>query len=332
MAKKTDGGKVRIAMIGAGGMANGVHYPSLASFDDVEIVAISELREDRAKTTADKYGIKKTYVGNDEYYKEMLATEKPDGVYVIGQPNIMYPIWNYCVANGYNLYIEKPFGLSIHQARALALLAEKSGSITQCSYQRRIAPIVKKMKDEVTKRGGEINHAVCTFYKCDINPYLDARDHMFDDSVHAIDTLRWLCGGEVVEVQSICKRIGVPDINYITALLTFDNGATGVLMNNWASGRRIFSCEMHASGCYAWVEHEGKAFLYDHGNYEGECFDTKEVAGSNDNFVFGGFCAKNREFIDAIKGGPMPGSNFSDAVKTTEVAEIILANALLNGE
>ena len=33
----------RIGMIGAGSMANRVHYPSLASFDDVEIAAICDI-------------------------------------------------------------------------------------------------------------------------------------------------------------------------------------------------------------------------------------------------------------------------------------------------
>ena len=32
---------VRIAIIGAGRMANSVHYPSLASFEDVQIAAIA---------------------------------------------------------------------------------------------------------------------------------------------------------------------------------------------------------------------------------------------------------------------------------------------------
>ena len=54
---------------------------------------------------------------------------------------------------------------------------------------------------------------------------------MMDDGVHAIDTLRWMCGGEVVKVSSQCKRIGTPDINFISALLEFDNGATGVMLN-----------------------------------------------------------------------------------------------------
>jgi virulence factor len=53
------GNKARVCMIGAGTMCNSVHYPSLASFDDVEIVGVSELREDRLIKTCDKYGIRK---------------------------------------------------------------------------------------------------------------------------------------------------------------------------------------------------------------------------------------------------------------------------------
>ncbi len=53
--------RVRIAMIGAGGMANGVHYPSLASFADVEMVAICDLDPVRLNATADAYGIEKRY-------------------------------------------------------------------------------------------------------------------------------------------------------------------------------------------------------------------------------------------------------------------------------
>jgi len=49
--------KVRICMIGAGKMANNVHYPSLASFDDVEIVGVIETRVDRLTETCDTFGI-----------------------------------------------------------------------------------------------------------------------------------------------------------------------------------------------------------------------------------------------------------------------------------
>lgn len=316
--------KVKVAMIGAGGMANSVHYPSLASFDDVEISAICDLDENRLNSTADKYNVEKRY----NNYRKMIEEVSPDAIYVIGQPHLMYDIWTWCLEQGLNLYIEKPMGLSIHQARSMALLAEKKGCITQVSFQRRTCPMVVKLHEECLKKG-PIIHAVCRFYKCAISPNFSARDHMMDDSVHAIDTLRWMCGGEVIDIESVTKRVLVHDINFITAFLHFDNGALGVLMNSWSSGRRIFGVEMHAPGICAEAEHEGKGYLYVDGDTKGIEFDTREVAGSDQNFVYGGFQAKNREFIDCIKAKKLPSSNFSDAIKTMEVAEVILAQNTL---
>ncbi|MGQ9555674.1 MAG: Gfo/Idh/MocA family protein [Anaerolineae bacterium] len=147
-----------------------------------------------------------------------------------------------------------------------------------------------------------------------------------------IDTLRWLCGGEVVRVQSLSKRVLVPDINFIAALLRFDNGATGVMLNSWTSGRRIFRVEMHAPRICAEAEHEGKGRLYVDGDTEGVEYDAREVAGSDELYVYGGFQAKHREFLDCVRAGVQPSSSFADALKTMEVAERILAVALLARE
>jgi len=313
-------------MIGAGGMANTVHYPSLASFSDVEIAAICDLDTQRLNATADKYAVEKRYTD----YRKMVEETAPDAVYAIGQPHLMYDVWMWCLEHGLNLYIEKPMGLSIHQARALAHVAEQQGVITQVSFQRRTCPMVVLLRDECLKRG-PITHAVCEFYKWAPQPFLGARDHMMDDGVHAIDTLRWMCGGEVVDIQCTTKRVGTPDINFILAVLSFDTGATGLLVNSWTSGRRIFRVQMHAPGICAEAEHEGKGRLYADGDVNGTEFDTRAVAGSEEFHVYAGFAAKNREFINCLKAGTQPASHFGDAVKTMEVAEAILAIALLEG-
>lgn len=318
---------VRVAMIGAGQMANRVHYPSLASFDDVEIAAICDVDAERLNATADTYGVERRY----DDFQIMVEEVAPDAVYAIGPPHAMYDIWTWCLKEGQNLYIEKPMGITLHQARALAHLAEANGCITQVSFQRRTCPMVVQLREACLERG-PIVHAVCRFYKCAITPYLEARDHMMDDGVHAIDTLRWMCGGEVVEIQSVTRRVMTPDINFFAAMLGFDNGATGLLVNSWTSGRRIFDVEMHAPGICVEAEHEGKGVLYADGDTEGVVYDTREVAGSDELYVYGGFRAKNREFIDALKAGSQPGSHFSDAVKTMEVAERILAQAMLRDD
>ncbi len=318
--------KVRVAMIGAGSMANRVHYPSLASFDDVEIAAICDINEERLHATADRYGVETRYLD----YQRMVEEISPDAVYAIGQPHIFYDIWTWCLKQGQNLYIEKPMGITVHQARALAHLAEKHECITQVSFQRRSSPMVTQLHAACLERG-PIVHAVCRFYKCAFDPYLEARDHMMDDGVHAIDTLRWMCGGEVVGTHSITKRVMAPDINFYSVMLEFDNGATGLMVNSWTSGRRIFDVEMHAPGICVEAEHEGKGILYADGDTVGVEYDAREIAGGGEFYVYGGFQAKNREFIDCLKSGANPGSHFGDAVKTMEVAEKILAQSVLAG-
>ncbi len=326
--------RLRVLMIGAGAMASSVHYPSLASFDDVEIIGICELDPGRLESTAAKYGVpadRRFLSQRLDDYQQVLARLQPDAVYAIGHPNIMYPIWKHCLEQGRNLYIEKPMGITAHEARSLAYLADKHNCITQVSFQRRSCPMVVRVRDECLKRG-PITHAVCEFYKWNPEPYLEARDHMMDDGVHAVDTLRWMCGGEVVDVQSVTRRVGTPDINFFSALLRFDNGATGVLMNSWTSGRRTFRVQMHSPGICAEAEHEGIGVVYSDGDTSGTRYDTREVAESNELYVYGGFRNKNREFIDAVKSGTQPSSCFADAVKTIAVAETILAQALLRGD
>jgi virulence factor len=326
--------KVRICIIGAGNMANNVHYPSLASFDDVEIVGVLETRAERLNATCDKFGIPEDarfLLGLDTDYQKVLTDLKPDGVYVIGQPEIMYPIWHWCLINGFNLYIEKPMGLTTHQAEALAYLADSKGLITQVSHQRRSAPILTQVRDRLLEKGPVV-HGVVEFFKCDPTPMLIARDRMMDDGTHAIDTARWICGGEVVRVESECRRIGVPDINWFSATLHFDNGASCHVVCNWASGRRVFRAQIHVPGGYADVEVEAEAHIYLDNDYSGETLTTRDAAGSDQNFVYGGFAAKNREFIESLKSGTdMCSSPFRDTVKTMRVCQTILAQAQAAG-
>ena len=315
--------KVTVAFIGCGSMANRVHYPSLASFSDVEIVALCDIDTEKLNATGDKYGISNRYTN----YQKMIEETSPSAVYAIGQPHVMYDVWMWCLKRGLNLYIEKPMGITLHQARALAYMAEKQGCITQVGFQRRVAPLLVQLKEQCLKHGSVV-HAVCEFYKYSPQPYLEARDHMMDDGVHALDTLRWICGGEVQKILSVTRSISVPDINFISAILEFDNGSTGIMINSWTSGKRIFRVQIHAPGIWAEADPEDKGHLYQDGDTQGVEYDTKVVAGSDEFFVYAGFQAKNREFIDGLKLKKQPGSNFSDALKTMEVAEKILAKAL----
>ncbi len=325
--------KARICIIGNGAFANKVHLPSLASFDDVEIVGLFAYNEERLRQTAATYGMREEQLfpmSSATDYRQHLLRIRPDGVYVIGQPEHMLDIWYWCLQQGFHLYIEKPMGLTWHQAGMLAYLAEKHNCITQVSLQRRSSPLLRHLHAKCLERG-PVTHAVVSFNKFDMHPMVNARDRMLDDFIHCVDTARWLCGGEVVKIASTCRRVLTPDLNWIGATLHFDNGATCYTMGNWSAGRRIFKVEIHGPGISAEVEPEKEGFLYADGDYAGQRYDAKEIAGSTELYIYGGFREKNREFIASIRSGTEKTSSpFRDVLQTMKVCESILAQTILS--
>ena len=323
--------KQRIAIVGAGDRAMQAIIPALATHPEVEIVGLCDIDEQKCSAATYQYNIKNCYGKKGvKDYQNMLTELKPDAAAIIGSPNEMYDSWEWTLKNGFNLFIEKPMGLSIHQANMLTWLAGQKNLITQVAFQRRYTPMVVKLRDECLKRG-QITHAVCRFYKCMMTPHTSARDHMMDDCVHSIDTLRWICGGEIVKIDSHCKRVGVPDINFISATLYFENGSTGYLINSWSSGKRVFEVEIHAPGIYVTAEHENKAMLFADGDLNGIKYDTREEAESDKYFVYTGVYNLVDDFIKGLKTGIPPQACFQNSVKTMKAAEVILAQNLLSG-
>lgn len=312
---------VRVVVIGAGRMANLVHYPALASLPDAQIVGACDVDESRLDETASRW-----YIANrDTDWRRLVDALAPDAVYVIGQPELMYSIWCECLKRGLDLFVEKPLGLNAHQARTLARLARENGCITQVGFQRRSSPLLARMTEEVRARGPVV-HAVCRFYKNDIHPMELARDRMLDDGVHAVDTLRHLCGGEVTRISAVMRRVMVDDVNFIQATLEFDSGAVGVLISSWSSGRRVFGVEVHGPGIVAEGDLEGEATVYSDAG--ATTLSAAGAAGSDELFMLGGFQAKSAEFIAAVRSRIPPSSNFEDAAKTMVIAERITARGL----
>jgi len=317
--------KVRIGMIGAGGMANAVHYPSLAEFDDVEICAISDLDDERLKRTADKYKVEKRY----KDYKKMVSEVDLNAVYIIMPPHHLFDLVIHCLNCKLNVFIEKPPGVTSEQTRNMALTAEKNHCLTMVGFNRRFIPLMVKVKEMVQERG-PILQCAATFYKNSIGagPYYNgAIDILTCDAVHAVDTLRWM-GGEVLAVASDIRSLYAEYDNSFNALMRFEDGATGFLLTNWVVGKRVHTFEMHAKGISAFVDGDGKAFIYSDNKSEGIVLDTFEVAGSKDNYKYYGFYAENRHFIDCIKQNQLPQTNFADAFKTMELVRNIYNNQI----
>jgi predicted dehydrogenase len=328
--------KLRVATIGAGAMANRVHYPALAELDQAEIVAVCDLDEKRLHETADRYEVAGRYTN----YRLMLEQSAPQAVFVVLPPMLLFPVVMHILSCRLNVFIEKPPGLTHGQTYHMARAAERNNCLTMVGFNRRFIPLLREARRVVEERG-PILQAMATFYKNGVGQqptHGGEIDLLTFDVIHAVDTLRWL-GGEVREVVSDIRRAHADYDNSFNALLRFENGALGTLSALWVAGARVHTFEIHAKGISAFVDPNNEARIladqtavYAGGGRDGLAtahaltLKADEVAGSTDFSKTYGYFAEDQHFIECVTTGRQPDTNFADAVKSVELLERIRRN------
>jgi len=313
--------EVKVGMIGAGTQAMKVHYPSLVKFEDVEIVAVSELNAKRRAAAAAHFHIRDTF----KDYKEMLSDVELDAVYIIMAPHLLLDIVLYTLEQKKHIFIEKPPGISSNQTREMAEAAKAARVLTMVGFNRRFIPVMVEAKRQVEERG-PIFLAVGSFYKNMTGRPLFwpevSVDVLTADAIHCVDTLRWMAG-EPKEVKSITARHHSDWTNTFNALIEFQSGSIGILKTHYGAGARIHTFEMHSIGISALIDPDTRALIYRDGQGQPDVLDTSNLAGSGEYYKYYGFYAENRYFIDCIKEGRQPMTNFADALLTMELVDWI---------
>ncbi len=319
---------VRVAFVGAGRLANNVHYPSLAVMPDVAIVGIAELDEERLQETADTYDV----AGRYRDYRELVASEKPDAVYVIMPPQYMHNIVVEMLELGVHVFVEKPPALTTYQIEALAWYADRHDRLTMVGFNRRYTEMLRRGRTAITERG-PLHQCLVGFHKfegkSDNYGYgRGAVSHLTSSIIHAVDALRWMAGGNVVSVAADNRAVDMPYVNNHNAIITFDTHCVGVLTASRRSGRYDNYFEMHGQGVSVFADDQWKAEIYRDGESEAEVVDAAEAGGGSDNIYRFGYFAENRHFIDAIKAGRQTESSFADARETMDLVDRIMQSQI----
>jgi virulence factor len=318
--------KIRIALIGAGEMANRYHYPSLSSFEEVELVGICDLLPEKLEATADRFEIEKRYSS----YQKMIEETAPDAVTVLVSPHHLFDIVMHCLAEKVHVYLEKPPGVSTYQTKAMAMKAEENGLHTMVAFNRRYMPMLGEAKAMVQEKG-PITQCVATFYKNALGRgmyFQGAVDILHCDAVHAVDTLRYLAGGEAVKVASSVRSLFKPYPDSWLALVEFENGCVGVLLTNWAAGSRIHTFEIHGRGISAFLDWDNPGKIFADGQAKPVWQKTPaEAAGDDWDGKMYGYYQENRAFVDCLLNDTAPMTSLSDSVKSMELCDQIYRNA-----
>ncbi len=201
-------GRLRVAVIGTGMIANAGHIPAWQNLrEDVEIVAVSDALEERARLIAETKGIPKAY-GD---WRRMLAEEKPDVVSVC-TPNAYHREQSVAALEaGAHVLCEKPAAVCCDDAAAMFDAAEKAGRVLFIGQTARFCGQSLAAKEIASSgRLGEMYYAETYFLRRRGIPkwgQFHIKQHsgagpVYDLGVHAIDLLYWLMGNPKVKAVS----------------------------------------------------------------------------------------------------------------------------------
>jgi predicted dehydrogenase len=145
--------KLRIGIVGCGGIANGKHLPALQALSGkCELVHFCDLKSERAEKAAKEFGVKDAKTCED--YRVLLEDKTLDVVHVL-TPNVSHaPITVAALEAGKHVMCEKPMAHTAADAEKMLAAWRKSGKKFTVGYQNRFKPEAQAL--HASCRAGEL--------------------------------------------------------------------------------------------------------------------------------------------------------------------------------
>jgi predicted dehydrogenase len=128
--------KLRVGVIGCGGIANGKHFPALVKQKHrIEVIGFCDIEAERAQKAKDQYGDPGAAVYTD--YRELLKDKSIGAVYVL-TPNVSHAEISIAALEAdKHVLCEKPMAPTTSDAQAMMDAVKRTGKKLTIGYQNR---------------------------------------------------------------------------------------------------------------------------------------------------------------------------------------------------
>jgi len=251
---------IKVAIIGAGAIAN-THIESLLKFQDrCQIVAIADIYKDKASEKIERFGLNAVEF---EDYKKLLIETDVDLAVILTPPFAHTEATITALNAGVNVLLEKPMATSLEECDAMISAAEKNGKLLSVVAQNRYKTPMMKLKAVLDSGlAGEIQHAqVDSFWWRGQNYYdlwwrgtweKEGGGCTMNHAVHHIDLFHWMMGMPD-SVQAVITNVNHNNSeveDFSTTVLFYSDGRIGQvnasLLHHGENQRLIFQGEKAA--------------------------------------------------------------------------------------
>ncbi|MEZ4863615.1 MAG: Gfo/Idh/MocA family oxidoreductase [Caldilineaceae bacterium] len=258
--------KLNVGIIGLGGIARS-HCDAIAGLDNVEIVAVADLFEEKRRAYMDKYNIPKGYSSHEE----LLQDNSVDAVAVVLGHQLHHRLTIDACNAGKHVLVEKPMALSLAQCDEMIAAAERNHVKLMVGYTQHFYGTSLKAK-EILDAGelGPLITAVCYMSKnwnvAGRRPQYRSRFHgggmWLTNGVHVVDRLTWMMASQALSVSAVIgtRAHYQASDDSATAFIRYKNGLAGVAVAvGFADGAPNYECQVIcANGTLRFSQHGEK--------------------------------------------------------------------------
>lgn len=292
---------IRVGIYGTGGWANRSHIPNLLKLEGVEIVAVCDIDERARRSTAERWGIARTYADGHD----MLRSEALDVLYSCVPAFARTDVEVAAAEQGVHLFSEKPQAIRMSIARAIDEAIRKAGVLSTVCFRERYRPIFQEArrlladKDVVHARFTSIRSLPAFPPPGEEHSWRYQEDKAggpaFDWGCHAVDYTRFMTGLDITYAQAFYGHR--PE--YLKALSSSFN----FRLANGGTMTMTFVCSLREGS----AGHREPPFsiFYEGGRLDLYTYDRIEVDGEvvfRDE-EFDPWFEQDRIFIEAVRSG-----------------------------
>ena len=133
---------IGVGIIGAGGIARGIHIPAYQKLANVRVVAVSDPVKASRDGAAEQFGIENAYTD----FHQMLARDDIHAVSVT-TPNFLHAEATIAALEaGKHVLCEKPLAMNAVEGEAMCEAARRTGNKLMCGFNYRFSPQVQCLK------------------------------------------------------------------------------------------------------------------------------------------------------------------------------------------
>ena len=203
-------GKLRIGIVGCGGIANQKHLPAMKENSDLaEVVAFCDIIKERAENAREAFGTPGARVYED--YRGLVADPEVEVVHVC-TPNVSHcEITVAAFEAGKHVYVEKPMSHSTADAEKMIAAWKASGMQFTVGYQNRFRPEVLNLHaaceagdlgDIYYAKAHAIRRRAVPTWGVFPNKALQGGGPLIDIGTHALDITLWCMNNYDVDTIS----------------------------------------------------------------------------------------------------------------------------------